>query len=185
VTMRQVDDLVTKRLVGEPVSEGHRDAAVALFGDPEVAAWIWPGELGGARSPEQVDEILERFGAHWSAHGYGWWYLRERASGDFVGEVGLQRTEVDGEQVVEVGWTVFPAHWSRGFATEAAEAALAFGFDIAGLDEVVAFTLPHNVASRRVMEKLGLTYVRDFVHAGLPHVLYQTTSGTRSDGASR
>ena len=165
--------LKTERLVGEPVSERHRDVAVALFGDPEVAEWIWPGELGGPRSPEQVDEILGRFGKHWFEHGYGWWYLRETAGGEFVGEVGLQRADVEGEQVVEVGWTIFPACWNRGFATEAAEAALAHGFGSKGLDEIVAFTMPHNHASLRVMEKLGMAYDRRIERAGIPHVLYR------------
>jgi RimJ/RimL family protein N-acetyltransferase len=172
--------LETERLVGEPASEDHRDYAVELFGNPQVAEWIWPdGRAGddaaGPRTPAQAEEILRRFVANWLEQRFGWWYLRERASGAFVGEVGLQRTEVEGEPVVEIGWTLLPAHWGRGYATEAARAALAYGFETAGLDEVVSFTLPHNLASRRVMEKLGMTYDRDIERAGLPHVLYRLT----------
>ncbi|HEX2265188.1 MAG TPA: GNAT family N-acetyltransferase [Solirubrobacterales bacterium] len=170
--------LETERLVGEPASEEHRDFVVALFGDPEVARWIWPeGRKGpgraGPRTPAQAEQLLQRFIADWDSCGFGWWFLRERASGRLVGDVVLQRAEVEGEQVVEVGWTMMPAHWGRGYATEAARAALAHGFGPAGLDEVVAFTLPHNIASRRVMEKLGMSYVRDIERAGLAHVLYR------------
>jgi ribosomal-protein-alanine N-acetyltransferase len=169
--------LETERLVGEPASEEHRDIAVELFGDPEVAKWIWPeGRVGGAAGPrtaDQAEEILRRFVANGNEQGFGWWYLRERASGTFVGEVGLQRTEVEGASVVEIGWTLLPAHWGRGYATEAAKAALAYAFGPAQLDEVVSFTMPHNLASRRVMEKIGMTYDRDFKRAGLPHVLYR------------
>jgi ribosomal-protein-alanine N-acetyltransferase len=166
--------LETERLIGEPANEGHRDVAVALFGDPKVAAWIWPEERGGRpRTPEQAGTILERVIAHWERDGFGWWFLTERASGERVGEVALQRTDVEGEPEVEVGWTMFPAHWNQGYATEAGRAAVAYAFEAVGLPDVVSFTLPHNVASRRVMEKLGMTYERDIERAGLPHVLYR------------
>lgn len=170
--------LETSRLIGEPAGRADADLAVQLFGDPEVARWIWPegrtdGEAAGPRSPEEAVAILDRFVARWREEGIGWWFLRERAGGAFVGEVGLQRTEVDGEPVVEVGWTLLSTQWGHGYATEAAAAALNFGFGSAGLVEVVAFTMPHNTGSLRVMEKLGMTYDREFVRAGLPHVLYR------------
>lgn len=169
--------LETERLVGEPASEGHRDVALALFRNPEVAAWIWParrddGAASGPRTPEQVEEILDRFIAHWRAHGFGWWYLRERTSGELIGEVGLQRVTVEDEPFVEVGWTLLPAYWRRGYATEAARAALDHGFGELQLREIVAFALPDNARSLRVMEKLGMAYVREIERAGLRHRLY-------------
>jgi RimJ/RimL family protein N-acetyltransferase len=170
--------LETERLVGEPAAAEHRDVAVELFGDPRVAAWVWPAGRGGPgpvgpRTPEQAEEILRRFVANWRVQGFGWWYLRERASGDYVGEVGLQRADVEGEPVVEIGWTLLPAHWGRGYATEAARAALTYGFGTAGLEEIVSFTMVENAASRRVMERIGMAYDRDIERAGLPHVLYR------------
>ncbi len=177
--------LQTERLVGEPASEKHLDVAVALFGDPEVAAWIWPDERDGAegsgpRSPAQAKQMLARFMVHWRTNGFGWWFLRERDSGEYVGEVGLQRTVIDADEVVEVGWTLFPAYWTRGLATEAARAASEHGFGPLGLDEIYSFTMPENIASRRVMEKLGMTYDRDIQRAGLPHVLYRLRAPNRS-----
>jgi ribosomal-protein-alanine N-acetyltransferase len=171
----------TERLVGEPASERHRDVAVALFGDPDVAAAIWPaGREGtegcGPRTPAQAEQMLARFVGHWREHGFGWWYLRERESGEYVGEVGLQRTEVDYADVVEVGWTLFPSYWNRGLATEAAREAIALGFGPLALDEIFSFTMPSNLASRRVMEKLGMGYLRDIERAGLPHVLYRLSA---------
>ena len=183
---RWVPELETPRLIGEPASMEHREIAVALFCDPEVAAWIWPdGRAGpgpaGPRTPPQAEEMLARFVADWGTNGFGWWYLRERETGELVGDVCLQPAEVESEHVVEIGWTMLPSRWGRGYATEAARAAVAFGFGDAGLDEIVAFTLRHNRASRRVMEKLGMTYDRDFERAGLPHVLYRLGAPTSGD----
>ena len=74
---------------------------------------------------------------------------------------------------VEAGWAIVPKRWGEGLATELARASVSTAFEQLGLGEVVAFTLPDNAASRRVMEKVGLTYERDIEHAGLPHVLYR------------
>ena len=85
---------------------------------------------------------------------------------------------------VEIGWRLARAYWGRGYATEAAEAALAHAFGPLGLREVVAFTVPGNAASRRVMEKIGMRHdpADDFDHPDLPeghamarHVLYRAT----------
>ncbi len=169
--------LETERLIGEPANEGHRDAAVALFGHPAVAAWIWPeGLRGRPRTPGQAEEILERFIDHWRQNGFGWWYLTDRESGKIVGEVGLQWADVEGRREVEVGWTMFPAYWNHGYATEAGAAALAYGFGTVGLAEIVSFTMPHNLASRRVMEKLGMAYERNIERTDLPHVLYRLSA---------
>ena len=83
---------------------------------------------------------------------------------------------------VEVGWRLAAGHWGHGYATEAAREAVSYGFDEAGLDEIVSFTVPANVRSRRVMERLGMTRdpAEDFDHPVVPaghslrrHVLYR------------
>ena len=102
----------------------------------------------------------------------------------FVGFVGLSvpTFEAHFTPCVEVGWRLARAHWGRGYATEAAGAALTFGFSDVGLDEVVSFTVPHNRPSRRVMQRLGMRRdpAEDFEHPSLPeghplrrHVLYR------------
>ena len=105
--------------------------------------------------------------------GYCLWWWRERSSGELVGYCGLNRDAVEDEPVVEIGWSITPPRQGEGFATEAARATVAWGFERAGLDRIVAFTLLDNVRSRRVAEKLGMAYVRDFERAGLPHALYE------------
>ena len=93
--------------------------------------------------------------------------------GDLIGYTGLNRAEVEDEPVLEVGWSIAPERWGEGLATEAARAAVAWGFDRAELEEIVSFTLVDNARSQRVMERLGMERVREFERRGLPHVLYR------------
>jgi RimJ/RimL family protein N-acetyltransferase len=91
-----------------------------------------------------------------------------------IGRGGLQwTTYVRDLDEVEVGWSVIPERWRQGLATELALASIDVAFGPLDLDQVVAFTLPDNVASRRVMEKAGFSYDRDILHVGLSHVLYR------------
>ena len=101
---------------------------------------------------------------------------REVTSGELVGQVGLQPTDVEGETAVEVGWSVAPERWGEGFATEAARTSIAWGFERIGLEEIVSFAMVENAASLRVMEKLEMSYDRRFMRAGLPHSLYRIRS---------
>jgi RimJ/RimL family protein N-acetyltransferase len=119
-----------------------------------------------------VQRILSEQAAQLERRSFCLWWWRERSSGDLIGRIGLNSTEVEGERVVEVGWAVDPERWGQGFASEAAAVSLAWGFEQLGIEEIVAFTLPHNAASRGVMEKLGMSYDRPFDHVGLEHVLY-------------
>jgi [ribosomal protein S5]-alanine N-acetyltransferase len=163
-----IETVETDRLRGTRVTPDDHDALCALLGDPRVGA-----TLGGTLSPAEVEASLAAKMAHWERHDFGWWLWRERATGDPVARGGLQHTHVGGRDEVEVGWAVMADRWGEGFATELGAASLRVAFERLALPDVVAFTLPENVASRRVMEKLGFAYERDVVHAGLPHVLYR------------
>ncbi|MEA2347806.1 MAG: hypothetical protein QOG62_1593 [Thermoleophilaceae bacterium] len=160
--------LHTERLTGSPAGLEHLSTATELFGDPEVAEWIWPGSLGGPRTPEQAAEILDRQMAAWRSEGFGWWWWQTQ-DGEPIGEAGLQRTFVGGRLVVEVGWTLLPRHWGHGYASEAAAATVSFGFEQAGLEEILALTLPHNERSLAVMDRLGMEPAGQVEHAGLTH----------------
>ena len=99
-----------------------------------------------------------------------------------VGQGGLQTSFIAGVDEVEVAWAIVPERWGQGLATELARAATEAAFGQLGLPEIVAFTLPENVASRRVMEKSGFEFERGIVHAGLPHLLYRLHSAANSGG---
>ena len=163
----------TERLLLRPKTLDDLDAMHAVHSDPEVAAW-----LGGALDREQTRERLIRHMAHQREHGFSVWAIIERSSGEVVGHGGLQH--LDGGPEIEVGWALRSDRWGRGYATEAGRASLAYGFDTLGLDEIVAVTLPQNVRSRRVMEKLGMTYVGRAVYYGHEQVKYATGPRLRS-----
>jgi RimJ/RimL family protein N-acetyltransferase len=112
--------------------------------------------------------------AQWEVEGFGLWAVEDKETGRFVGRIGLTRQGdfVPEPDPVEVGWTLHPDVWGRGLATEAGAESLRFGFEQAGLDRVVSMTLPGNVRSRRVMEKLGLTYVGQTFWREHDHVWY-------------
>ena len=89
---------------------------------------------------------------------------------------------IDGVEEVELGYGLRPEWWDRGLATEMSRTALEVGFDRLGLDSIVSFTMPANVRSRHVMEKLGFTHERDFVWADHSHVLYRITRADWQQG---
>jgi RimJ/RimL family protein N-acetyltransferase len=130
--------------------------------------------LGGAQTRQQWESFLRKDVAHWEVHDFGAWHAFERSTDQLVGRIGSHVTLVEGVLEVELAWAVHPDHWGQGYAAELAIPARDLVFS-RGIRSVVAFTLPDNTASRRVMEKLGMTYDRDIVHADLPHVLYRST----------
>jgi [ribosomal protein S5]-alanine N-acetyltransferase len=168
--------LTSARLRGEATAPAHADALCALLGDPRVGAW-----LGGVASAAEVHARIVRDRAAWARDGFGLWTFFDRATGEAVGRGGLMPADVDGDSAVEVAWAVRPQRWGEGLGTEIGAASLGVAFETLRLPEVVAFTLPDNRASRRVMEKLGMAFDGMTSHAGLPHVLYRVTRKTLAD----
>jgi RimJ/RimL family protein N-acetyltransferase len=166
----------TDRLTGERPALGHLDAFASLLAEPGVALTMWPGDLGGPRTREQSEAWLRKDIAHWAANDFGPWLAFERDTGELVGRIGPRITIVEGVLEAELAWIVRPDRWGRGYAGELAAAGRDLLFE-RGLRSVVAYTLVSNTASRRVMEKLGMSYERDIEHAGLPHVLYRSPRG--------
>jgi RimJ/RimL family protein N-acetyltransferase len=150
-----------------------------LNADPRVMEHF-PATLSRAESDTRA-AIIE---AHFQEHGFGAWAVEIINVAPFAGFIGLgvPRFEAHFTPCVEIGWRLAAEHWGRGYATEGARAALAFGFEQLGLDEIVSFTVPANLRSRRVMEKIGMTHdpAGDFDHPCLAeghplrrHVLYR------------
>ena len=162
--------LNTARLIGTPAGPSDFADIRRLHCDSRVMATL--SVDGKIFTEEESRAFLERAADHWKSHGFGLWVFREQRSGDFVGYGGIKHTTVEDRDVIELSYAITSNYWSKGFASEISLAALKLGFETMHLDRIVAFTLPHNKASRGVMEHCGFTYNRDIVHAGLPHVLY-------------
>jgi len=122
-----------------------------VYGDPEVMRWVAGGTLPDVAASEAA---VQRFMAHQRAHGYSWWAVLERATGELVGDAGLYSYE-DRGPLVELGYTFARRAWGKGYATEAATATLDAAFGPLGLDRVTAVVRPENGASQRVLEKNG------------------------------
>jgi RimJ/RimL family protein N-acetyltransferase len=153
-------------------------AHAAMNADPQVTEFL--PALNRAESDQRVARIRE----HFNLHGFGQWAVELIDGETFIGSVGLSVASFPAHftPCVEVGWRLAYEHWGRGYATEAATAAIEFGFETLKLDEIVSFTVPENLRSRRVMERLGMTCSEadDFEHPLLAeghrlrrHVLYR------------
>ena len=163
-----LDAFQTARLIAERPRDEHLGELCRMHRDPRVMA-----TLGGLRDDDETRQAHRRNLDHWEQHGFGLWVFRDRFDGGFAGRGGLRRVLVAGTLEVELAYAFMPEFWGRGLATEAAKAILTLALERSGLREIVGFTLPTNLASRRVLEKSGFRYERDVIHAGLPHVLYR------------
>jgi RimJ/RimL family protein N-acetyltransferase len=147
--------------------EGDLDAFAALNADPRVMEHF-PSTLTRERSDAMV---RERLVPGFTERGYGVWAVEVPGVAPFVGFTGLQPPAFEARftPCVEIGWRLAYPYWGCGYVTEAARLAVAFGFEAVGLEEIVSFTVPANVRSIAVMERLGMTYDGTFEHPRLPH----------------
>ena len=159
--------LRTSRLLLRPWRDADVAAYAKLSADAAVMEFLRPVSEPGA-----AEAWAARVRAHWRQHGFGQWVVEVPGEASLIGVVGLSTVSYEAHftPAVEVAWRLARAHWGRGYATEAARAALDYGFDTLGLVEIVAITVPANLRSRRVMERLGMTRTPedDFDHPNVP-----------------
>ncbi len=178
----------TERLILRPWREEDLEPFAEMNADPEVMRHF-PKTLTRDESAGLADHAAELF----RRHGFGPWAMEIPGVASFIGFTGLAVPDFSAPFMpcVEVAWRVAREHWGRGYATEAARAAVEFGFESCGLNEIVSFTVVDNRASRRVMEKIGMTHdpMEDFDHPSLPeghllrrHVLYRLKQQRPSGG---
>ena len=172
-------NILTDRLVLRGWVSDDREPFAVMNADPKVMEHF-PSVLNRGESDELVDRVVEDF----EAHGFGLWALEVRENGRFIGFTGLSvpAFEASFTPAVEVGWRLAPGTWGKGYATEAATAALEFAFSRAGLEEVVSFTSVENTRSHTVMQRLGMPHDQndDFEHPRIEvgqrlraHVVYR------------
>jgi RimJ/RimL family protein N-acetyltransferase len=161
----------TQRLLLRQWKASDREPFAALNADPIVMAHF-PAPL----TREESDAIADRCERLIADRRWGAWATEIKATGEFIGIVGLHfpQDDLPVSPCVEILWRLAQAHWRKGFATEAARGALHIAFEFLGLPEIVSFTVPSNTRSRAVMERLGMQMdMATFEHPGVPdgHVL--------------
>jgi ribosomal-protein-alanine N-acetyltransferase len=165
----------TARLRLRPVSIEDLDALYLIWTDPAVRRFFWDGEV---ISKERAEAAVREGGEDFAKHGYGLWAAEE--GGSLIGFCGLRHLDYAPE--VEVLYGFAPAHWGRGLATEVAAAMLRYGFEEAGLDRILGVADKENAASRRVLEKLGMTFEGEAIHEGRVEARYSAArAGFRPD----
>ena len=177
-------EISTERLIMRGWRESDLAPWAAMNADPEVRRY-----LGPLLTFEQASAWVLNFQDDLDRYGFGFWALEVRASGEFIGFTGLGI--VDGEMPVtgiEIGWRLARPAWGRGYATEAALAAMDYGFGVMGRPEIVAITMAANLRSRAVMERIGMTRdpAEDFDDPNVEepplrrHVVYRKLRGPQS-----
>ena len=171
--------LATERLLLRRWQDSDREPFARMNADPLVMEFF-----ASRLSRDESDALVDRIEAHFEKHGFGLWAAELRRDGTFIGFIGLDipRFEAHFTPCVEIGWRLAAEYWGQGLAAEGAGAVADYAFKSLGLEKIVATTVPANRRSRRVMEKLGMSYDPgdDFDHPLLPdghslrrHVLYR------------
>lgn len=152
--------LKTRRLILRCFEKSDLDHLFALDNDPEVMRYI----NGGTPTPREIIEkkILPKFMHHTPQYPiFGFWAVIAKCTGDFVGWLSF-RPQQDHPLAIQLGYRFCKAAWGKGYATEGARALIHKGFVEQNIQSVVATTYEKNIASRRVMEKIGMTFNRAF-----------------------
>ncbi len=157
--------LVTDRLILRPFEESDLDPYLAVLQTPEVR--------NSLRLPDSVSRFyawsgMAQWRGQWELRGSGQWAAEERATGQLVGRAGLHRPEQPDWPGLEVGWTLHPTFWGRGYATEAGVASLDYAFEVYGADQVFSVILPENLRSQAVARRLEMQLVEERVLSSYP-----------------
>jgi len=173
-----VQQYETDRLILRNWKDSDSEPFARMNSDPVVMEFFH-----ALRTREESDNLISTITAHILEDGFGFWAVERKDTGEFIGFVGLNRFSINLPfcPCVEIGWRIAHAHWGHGFATEAAIKCLRIGFDQFSLGEILSFATLNNIASRRVMEKIGMTDTYQvFLHPSVPsesglqeHCLYK------------
>ena len=160
--------LTTNRLKLIPFVSEHLEGLFKMNSDPEVMRYLGPPE-----TREQTEASILRQQEKWAKYGFGWWSVFEHDSDELIGAACLQHLGHVETNPLEIGWRLLPKARGQGYATEAGQAAMDYGFETIGQTYLTAVTDTENKASARVMERLGMTYVGIQTHYDVPCVTYE------------
>lgn len=163
-------EIETSRLRLRLFTPDDLDDLERLFSDPEVMQYLGV-EAGKTLSREETAKALRDFIKGWHERGFGRWAVIHKETNRFIGLCGLKLFEGQPELI----YVLEKAYWGRGLATEAARAALRYGFEEVKLERIVAVTRPENVASQRVMRSIGMKWEGEGLYYGVEGVGYAIT----------
>lgn len=145
------------------------DDLFRLYTDPEVMRYLSP------RTREQTQASLCKHIQHWQEQNFGMWAVIDKQTSKMIGRCGLGFLENTPE--VELGYVFDKSYWNMGLATEASKATLKYGFEEVKLERIVAIAKPENIASVRVIQKVGMKYEKNAHHYGVDVVYYAVSRG--------
>ncbi|MGZ5062077.1 MAG: GNAT family N-acetyltransferase [Usitatibacter sp.] len=160
--------LETPRLVMRQLRESDWDPLALMYADPDVMRFIGTGVT---LNREETWRSIANMLGHWQLRGFGMWALEIRETGEIAGRAGF--IEPPGWPGFELGWLLGKPYWGKGYATEAARAALRHGFDAMGRERIVSFIRPGNAPSIRVAERLGETLAGEIELLGAKSLVYE------------
>ena len=125
---------------------------------------------------DQVKRLVSRQIEHWAEHSYGWWAVEDKGTREMLGWSGLQYLPETSE--IEIGYLLARPYWGRGLATEAARVGINYGFDQLHIPTIIGIVHPENIASQRVLEKIGLTFQEQAEYFGMECYKYRAENPT-------
>ena len=176
-----MQEIETMRLRLRRFTADDLGAVRRIYGDAEVMRYMWDGQ---ARTEEQIRDALAFLMGCWEERGIGMWAVVHKAQGEVIGRCGF--TFLPSTTEVEIGYILARSYWGAGYATEVARASVHYGFENLALPRIVAVTRPDNLASHRVLQKLGMTYEGIARHYGTEQACYAIERDAyleRADGA--
>ncbi len=171
--------LHTARLILREFTLDDVEAHGRIFSDPHVTRYLPRGPYPPEKAADIARRTIEYFIQHWRERGYGVWAVVDRDSGLLIGQCGLNQLEEAPE--VEVLYLLDRPFWGRGLATEGAQAAVDVAFDQIGLRRIVGLTMPENLASQKVLQKIGLRYEKDARFFGMDVRYFALDESDRDD----
>ena len=166
----------TEHLLFRPLMLSDLDDLAALYADPEVMRF-----LGGPRSKEEVQHILNRYIREYEIYGHSFFATIQKSDQRFIGQCGLLKQEVEEQPEVELGYVLAPQYWQRGLALEGTQALKDYGLQQLGFPRLISLIPPDNAASIHIAEKIGMQYERDVDQWGQHFRLYAVTQPERTN----
>ena len=173
----KIPSIRTARLDLRPFTQGDADSLFLILQEKGILRYFPPNPNPLTR--ERAERLISSQLKHWQEHKLGWWAVEPRATNRLIGWCGLQFLQETEE--IEVGFLTSRAFWGQGLTTEAARASLSYGFDKLGLQCIVGITHPENIASQRVLEKIGMKFTAKRRYFGMDCYRYSIDRMSRSN----